>query len=628
MKSRQWRFGSFLLTPAEHTLLRNGEAIRLARKDFELLVALVERAGQLVRKEELLQLLWPDAFVEESNLTKHVSNLRKALGDIGDADRLIETVPKVGWRFVASVTTVEVLTSATIPRRPGWRRPLVAALVVAAAVAAVTAGLRTRNTPTDPVSHDWKTLAVLPFTPLEGRSDPVPYLGIGLADGIITRLSGQRLLPVRPTSRVRNYASAPAGNVKTVGEELGADVVLEGHIQQDGDVVRVTVQLSDARRGAPIWGQTFDQPIAELFRLEDAIAERVAAELRLQIGAAGQEGVRRRYTQNVDAYKAYLAGREAMFRYTPESTRTAVGLFERAVALDRSYTLARAGLAMASADMYLRFASANDQQQWGERAEREASAALAIDQDLAEAHLARAAVLRKREFDWDQAIVESQRALTLNPNLDQPHLIEAAAYYHLGLMDRARDELERAHRAGVIDRVEPMRVEALIAFFSGDIDTARPRLEEVSRQSSRAIGDTYLALAYFYSGDVDRARRMLDTLSTDGSASTAARATAALAGILAASRDRDGALRFIDAALQQPYRDHHVAYSLGAAYAGLGETAKAMQWLRSSVETGFPCAIWYTRDPLLAPLRGTAEFQQLVSELEARGTAAVNRYHQ
>ena len=97
MKSDQWRFGSFLLTPAEHTLLRNGEAIRLARKDFELLVALVERAGQLVRKEELLQLLWPDAFVEESNLTKHVSNLRKALGDIGDADRLIESTGR-RWR--------------------------------------------------------------------------------------------------------------------------------------------------------------------------------------------------------------------------------------------------------------------------------------------------------------------------------------------------------------------------------------------------------------------------------------------------------------------------------------------------------------------------------------------------
>ena len=98
MNSSQWRFGPFLLIPSEHTLLRDGTPIRLARKDFDLLVALVSRAGQLVRKEELLQLLWPDAFVEEGNLTKHVSIVRKALGESGDADRLIETVPKVGWR--------------------------------------------------------------------------------------------------------------------------------------------------------------------------------------------------------------------------------------------------------------------------------------------------------------------------------------------------------------------------------------------------------------------------------------------------------------------------------------------------------------------------------------------------
>jgi DNA-binding winged helix-turn-helix (wHTH) protein/TolB-like protein len=627
MKSGGWRFGAFVLIPAEHTLLRNGDPIRLARKDFDLLVALVERAGQLVRKEDLLQLLWPDSFVEESNLTKHVSTLRKALGEGGDSDRLIETVPKVGWRFMMPVTAVDGMAPPAISRRAEWRWIIVAAIAFTAAITISGAVWWYRNQPAATGSNDWKALAVLPFTPLEGHAEPVPSLGIGLADGIITRLSGQRLLPVRPTSLVRGYATATARDVKTVGQKLGADVVLEGNIQRAGDIVRVTVQLSDVQRGAPIWGETFDEPMTELFRLEDTIAERVAGELRLQIGAAGQERLKRRYTENAEAYGAYLAGRDALLQYTADSTRAAVAFFQQALARDRSYTLARAGLAMASADMYLRFASAKDQQQWGEQAEREAATALAIDPDLAEAHLARAVVLRKREFDWEQAIVESQRALTLNSSLDQAHLIAAAAYYHLGLMDRARGELERSRGAGVLDRVEPLRVEALIALFSGDFPTARQHLEEVSHQSSREIGDTYLALTYFYSGEVDRARRLLERLSTDESASTAARSTAALAGILA-TLDGVESRRLIDAVLQRPYRDHHVAYSLGAAYAQLGDEASAMRWLRWSAQNGFPCAIWYMRDPLIAPLRTNADFKQLLSELEQRRATIANRYRE
>ncbi len=627
MKSEGWQFGPFALIPAEHTLLRHGKPVRLARKDFDLLVVLVQRAGLLVRKEELVERLWANAFVEEGNLAKHVSTLRKALGDVGDAERLIETVPKVGFRFVAAVTPLQNAepAPASAGRRARWRRAA-AITIMFTAVVVLAATLRWGRTRDEPTTHEWKALAVLPFTSLDGEPEPVAHLGIGLTDGIITRLSGQRLLPVRPTSLVKSQAGASAGDVRAVGAKLGADVILEGHLQRAGDVVRVTVQLSDVERAAPIWGETFDQPMAELFRLEDAIAERVAGALRLQIGAAEQQRLRRRYTENAEAYAAYLAGRNALLQYTPDSTRSAIAFFERALALDRAYVLARAGLAMASADMYLRFAPAQEQQQWGERAEREAAAALALDQDLAEAHAARAAVLRKREFDWDQAIAESRRALTLNPNLDQPHLVAAAAFYHLGLMDRSRQALESARRVGVVDRVEPLRIEALIALFSGEFEPARQRLEEVSRQSSRAIGDTYLALTYFYSGEVNRARGLLETLVKDSSASTAARSGAALASLLAAAHDADGAKREIAAVLRRPYRDHHVAYNLGTAYAQLGDAPSAVQWLRTAAQTGFPCAIWYSRDPLLDPLRRNAEFEAFVAELDVHHTAAATKY--
>jgi DNA-binding winged helix-turn-helix (wHTH) protein/TolB-like protein len=627
MKSAAWQFGPFLLEPSEHTLTRDGAPVRLAGKDYELLVALIERAGQLVRKEELLQRLWPNAFVEEGNLTKHVSMLRKALGDVGDAGRIIETIPKVGFRFVLPVTTVDQ-SGPVIPARPAMPRWYAAIAALLALGGISTAILRPWNRASVPVRHEWKALAVLPFTALEEPAASAGHLGIGLTDGIITRLSAQRLLAVRPTSVVRLYAAEYSSDVRSVGERLGVDVFLEGHIQRAADTIRVTVQLSDVERGAPIWGETFDEPSAELFRLEDAIADRVAAALRLQIGAAEQQRLRRRYTENAAAYEEYLAGRDGLLRYTPEGTRLAVAAFERALAVDPSYALARAGLATASADMYLRFAPTSEFQQWGDRATREAGAALALDPDLAEAHAARAAVLRKRDFDWEAAISESRRALTLNPNLDQPHLVQAAAFYHLGLMEQAQAELGSARRVGTADRVEPLRVEGLIALFSSDFTTARQRLEEVSHQSSRAIGDTYLALAYFYAGDRDRARRMLETLAMDPSASTAARSSAALAGILAASHDAAGARRVLTGVLKGGYRDHHVAYSIAAAYAQLGDARKAVQWLRASADTGFPCETWYVRDPLLEPLRRQAGFVQLMAELTTRQASASARYRE
>src|SRR5688500_6422489 len=153
-------------------------------------------------------------------------------------------------------------------------------------------------------------------------------------------------------------------------------------------------------------------------------------------------------------------------------------------------------------------------------------------------------------------------------------------------MDPALAEMRRGRRVGGPDRVEPARIEGLVALFSGRFDLARQRLEDVSRQSSKAIGDTYLALAYYYTGDALRARTMLEQLAAEPSASTSSRSRAALAGVLAAAGERDAARRLLDAVIARPYRDHHVAYSVGAAFAQLGAHGPAVEWLRRSADTG------------------------------------------
>jgi tetratricopeptide (TPR) repeat protein len=268
--------------------------------------------------------------------------------------------------------------------------------------------------------------------------------------------------------------------------------------------------------------------------------------------------------------------------------------------------------------MYLRFAPAGQVESWGERADVEARAALDLDEDLAEAHLARAAVARKREFDWHATVTASRRALALNPNLEQAHFFAAGAYYHHGYMQEALIELEKGRRLRGMDAIEPLRIEALIALFSGNFAPARARLEEVSRSSSQAIGDTYLALAYFYTGSPARGQQMLEALASHASAATAARAGATLAGVMAAQGDHSAARGLIDRVVKGDYRDHHVAYSLGAAYAQLGDAETSMQWLRTAADTGFPGLPFFERDPLLEALRRDPGFSVLLEYVRTR----------
>jgi predicted Zn-dependent protease len=186
-------------------------------------------------------------------------------------------------------------------------------------------------------------------------------------------------------------------------------------------------------------------------------------------------------------------------------------------------------------------------------------------------------------------------------------------------------ELEKGRSLRGADVVEPIRIEALVALFSGNFVPARVHLEALSQRSSQPIGDTYLALAYYYSGSIERGRAMLDSLASHASASTATRSGAALAGVLAAEGDIAAATRHVERVLAREYRDHHVAYSLGAAYGQLGQPHEAMRWLRIAADTGFPCVPWFERDPLLDPLRRHPDFTNLLAHVRARRDSTLSR---
>jgi len=218
--SGTFEFGPFRLDARKRVLWRGGRIVPLPPKALDLLVALVEQQGDVVRKQDLMQRVWPDTFVEEANLSVNVSALRKALGEQPGGRPYIETVPRRGYRFAA---------------------------------------------PGTPAAPALPSLAVLPFIALSRGKDDA-YLGAGLADALITRLGSTGRVVVRPTSAVLKYANR---DPREAGRDLQVDAVLEGKVQRQGSRLRVTVQLIPLAGPTPSWAETFDEETTSVFALQD-----------------------------------------------------------------------------------------------------------------------------------------------------------------------------------------------------------------------------------------------------------------------------------------------------------------------------------------------------------------------
>src|SRR6266498_2326675 len=294
LTKHSYEFGPFRLDARERLLLHDEEIVPLSPKTFDMLVALVENSGHLLEKNELMQTLWPDTFVEEGSLAQNISLLRKAL-DESESQKFIETVPRRGYRFVASV-----------------RKTI-------------------------------KSIAVLPFKSL-GIDGGDEYLGIGIAETLTTRLSSLKLLTVRPTSAVLKYVSSEKDTV-VAGRELEVDSVLEGSIRRLGKRIRVTARLVSVPDDSVLWADKFDENFTDIFKVEDSISGKVAEALALKLSGEQQKGLTKRYTDNAEAYQLYLKGRYFWNKRTEDGFNRGIAQFKQAVEKDSSYGLAYAGLA-------------------------------------------------------------------------------------------------------------------------------------------------------------------------------------------------------------------------------------------------------------------------------------------
>lgn len=411
-------FGKFTIDEGRRQLLRAGEAVRLSPKAFQLLTVLVQESPRAISKSDLQDQLWPGTFVTEGSLANLVTELRTALGDDARDPRFIRTLYGYGYSFTGALSDP---VAAPQPQVPTQRR--FGHLTTAAAFGALSAVLilASRSTVVSaPTSlQPVRSIAVLPFDS-SGADRGDEYLGLGLTDVVISRLSNVRQLVIRPTSAIRQYAGQHVDS-RDAGRKLKVDAVLEGSVRTTSDRVRVTVELLSMRDEKTIWADRFDAKRSEMFVLEDDISAKVAEALMMRLTPNEKTLLTKRYTANPQAYELYMEGRYEVERSRREGShapqKRAVELFEKAVAIDPAYALAWAGVAQsytADGSLTARTLGISPRVAY-ERAEPAVQKALQLDPDLSEAHCAAAAIKMYWDFDYAGAEQELRRALELNP---------------------------------------------------------------------------------------------------------------------------------------------------------------------------------------------------------------------
>jgi len=463
-----YEFGPFLLDPFKRRLFRDGKPISLTPKAFDTLLALVQNNGRIIEKDELMKEVWAGAVVEEGGLARNISSLRKALGETPGEHQYIATLPGRGYRFVASVralpdedarlTPEEEIGAPAISRRRGASRKVIVisvlaiGLIVTVLYALYTWTGRKSKQRDDAASvAPVRSVAVLPFRPLlaDERDD---YLGLGLTDVLITRLSSLRQVVVRPTSAVRKYVD-PQQDPLVAGQELKVEAVLEGSIRRVDQRIRVTARLISVPDGRSLWADQFNAEAADLFTIEDSIAQKVAVALEPRLTGAEQRSLSKHYTASREAYQFYLKGRHSWYGWTGERARKSAEYFGQALKLDPDYALAHAGLARAYTQLgYFEEAPPKDVMP---KAKAAAEKALRLDETLAEAYDALAAVSLRYEWNFAKAEREIRRAIELNPNYSEAHYLYSEYFIALGRFDEAIVEQRRAQE---LDPLTPLIV--------------------------------------------------------------------------------------------------------------------------------------------------------------------------
>lgn len=450
---RRYTFGAFSLDADERRLQCNDKIVPLARKAFDLLLMLLENAGRLCTREQLIEALWPDKIVEEQGLTTRIHAVRQALGDVGECAAFVETVRGVGYRFIAPVVVEDTVTAATQPppvnraRHRWW----VATSMILIGFALVVGGLAwyfiARPHDTATASNVAPSIAVLPFENLS--SDPAnAYFAAGIQDEILTRLALIGSLKVISRTSTAHFASRPT-NLRTIGHQLGVATVLEGSVQKAGNKVHINVQLIDVASRAHIWAHSYNRKLTDVFDIEGEVAGQIAAALEARLQPAESAMLARAPTSDPQAYDAYLQGRYYANRAASSLAKSdydaAIQSYERAVQDDPDFALAYARLSLAQSSKLhtMSYRGAFDTQ-LANQAKSNADHALALAPALAQGYLAKGYYRDYAKHDTDGQLAAFNTALALNPHNPETRYAIGVIYGNRAQFDTAIENFRMA----------------------------------------------------------------------------------------------------------------------------------------------------------------------------------------
>jgi TolB-like protein/Tfp pilus assembly protein PilF len=495
-------------------------------------------------------------------------------------------------------------TQAATPDR-SRRRSLIA--LVATPLALFGLALYLLLPRAQPKGEAINSMAVLPFKPLVAESHD-ESLELGMADTLITRLSGIKQLIVRPVSAVRKYTSAEQSAV-AAGKEQQVDAVLESHFQRSGDRIRVTARLVRVVDGSTVWAGKFDERFTDVFAVQDDISEQVVGALALQLTSAERKLLAKRGTENAEAYLLYQKGRFIQSKRTLEAFNKSAEFFNRAIEKDPNFALAYVGLA----DAYPSTAYGPPLNQDSILKRKTAlKRALELDETLAEIHVTLANDFYG-EWNLAESTREFQRALELNPNYAPAH--QGYGRRNLLLMGRLDEALAHLKRAQELDPLS-LIINSDIGtfyFFMGQYDRAIEQQRKTLEMDQNFYpAHRYLARALEMKGLLQEA---IAEYQKAGQLNENPLLLANIGRIYAVSGKKAEALKILEQLKEISRKSYVSPYCFVIVYLGLGEKDQAFQWLERAYRERVLDLSHLTVDPYFAGLRSDPRFIDLVRRI-------------
>jgi serine/threonine-protein kinase len=563
-----FRMGEWTVEPSLNRITRGQEVAQIRPLLMDLLVFLADSGGRVIPKDELIEHVWEARFVSDSALARSLTELRQSLGDSPEDPRYIQTIPKRGYRMVASVALV------TRENEPGRR----------------------------------DAIAVLPFQDLSAGHDQ-EYFCDGLADELINSLT--QVAGLRVVARTSAFAfKQTAMDVREIGRRLNAGALVEGGLQRSGQRLRITVQLIETKEGYHVWSERFDGTLDDVFALEDQIARAVVEKLRLRLSP--DTPLVRPYTANAETYRLCLQGRQFYCQATRDSFLRAMECYRQAIHHDPLCARAWAGLADCLWDgAEVGFLTgANDLTEGRQAAVR----AVELDPSLAEAHATLGIFRGVHDFDWPAAGRHFQEALRLSPASPIVH----ERYAMFCLQPQLRMDEAEAHLLAALE------VDPLSPFLHANLSHLLMLRREYGRATEEAqhalsLQPQYLPAFAILATIAVFEGRFQELLSLGGVMEPAAGDNPVLlAGMgwgLAMAGQTEPA-RQILASLKIPGRFGRTpSLSIAWVHQGLGEPDQALDWLERAVEERDPKIVFLRTKPFWDSLRPTARFTDLLRKM-------------